>query len=85
MTRALIEELLLFLLPFLLFALWLTARRRTPLSRVHWSGRIPWLVIAGLVLATGWIVWTGLTAERSTGVYVPAHMEKGTFVPGHFE
>ena len=29
MTRVLIEELLLFALPFALFALWLTARRRT--------------------------------------------------------
>ncbi len=82
MTRALSEELLLFLVPFVLFALWLAVRRRTPFARVHWDGHVSWLVIAGLVVALGWLVCTGLTAQRGTGAYVPAHMENGVFVPG---
>ncbi len=85
MSRALTEELLLFLLPFALFALVLTLRRKTPLARVHWDGHVPWLVIAGLACAGGWLVFTGLTAPRGHGDYVPAHMENGVFVPGKLE
>jgi hypothetical protein len=85
MTRAFVEELLLFLLPFALFALWLLLKRRSPLQRVHWDGQVPWLVIGGLALAIGWLAWTGFTAPRGTGAYVPAHMENGTFVPGKLE
>ena len=85
MTRAIIEELLLFLVPFALFALWLIARRRTPLARVHWDGNVSWLVLAGLAVAGVWLVVTGLTAPRGTGPYVPAHMENGRFVPGHID
>lgn len=85
MTRTFIDELLLFFLPFALFALFLVIRRRSPLHAPHWNGQVPWLVIAGLVLALGWVVWTGLTAPRGTGPYVPAHMENGRFVPGRIE
>lgn len=85
MSRALAEELLLFLLPFALFAVVLLLRRKTPLARVHWDGHVPWLVIAGLACAGGWLVYTGLTATRGHGGYVPAHMENGVFVPGRLE
>ncbi|WP_293858683.1 DUF6111 family protein [uncultured Alsobacter sp.] len=85
MNRAFLEELLLFLLPFALFALWLTVMRRSPLRRAHWDGQVPWLVIGGLALAIGWLAWTGFTAPRGKGAYVPAHMENGTFVPGRLE
>lgn len=85
MNRAFLEELLLFLLPFALFALWLMLKRRSPLQRVHWDGQVPWLVIGGLVLAIGWMAWTGFTAPRGKGAYIPAHMENGTFVPGRLE
>jgi len=85
MTRAFAEELLLFLLPFAIFALWLTLLRRSPLSRVHWDGRVPVLVLVGLGLAIGWLAWTGFTAPRGKGAYVPAHMENGVFVPGKLE
>ncbi|MCP8937002.1 DUF6111 family protein [Alsobacter sp. SYSU M60028] len=81
MSRALFEEAILFLLPFALFALWLAVRRRKLFERLHWSGNVSWLTIAGLVLALGWIVYTGLTAPRGHGDYVPAHMENGVFVP----
>jgi hypothetical protein len=82
MTRAVLEEILLFLIPFALYALWLVARRKTPFARVHWDGNVPWLVIAGLAVATGWLLFTGIFAERHLGGYVPAHMENGQLVPG---
>jgi hypothetical protein len=85
MTRAFSEEVLLFLLPFALFAVWLLLRQRTPLKFVHWSGNVPWLVVAGLACAGGWLVYTGFEAPRGHGAYVPAHMENGVFVPGKLE
>ena len=85
MTRAIVEELLLFFVPFVLFALWLAVRRRKPFAWVHWDGNVSWLVISGLVVALGWIVYTGLTAKRGTGAYVPAHMENGVFVPAQIK
>jgi hypothetical protein len=85
MTRAFSEEFLLFLLPFVLFAFWLVLRQRTPLRYVHWQGRVPWLFVAGLICASGWVVYTGLRAPRGHGAYIPAHMENGVFVPGRLE
>ncbi|WP_406854504.1 DUF6111 family protein [Alsobacter sp. KACC 23698] len=85
MTRAFTEEFLLFLVPFALYALWLVARKRTPLARVHWNGKVSWLLLAGLAFASLWLVYTGLSAPRSKGAYVPAHMENGRFVPGRVE
>lgn len=85
MSRAIIEEILLFLIPFALFAAWLAVRRRSPFRRVHWDGHVSWLLIAGMAVAFGWLVYTGLTAPRGTGPYVPAHMENGRFVPGRVE
>jgi hypothetical protein len=82
MTRTLLEEVLLFLIPFALYAGWLLARRKTPLARAHWDGNVSWLVLAGLAIACGWLFYTGIFAERRTGAYVPAHMENGRLVPG---
>ena len=46
---------------------------------------MPWLVLAGLIIAITSFIITGLTAERSTGAYVPTHLEDGRLVPGHFQ
>jgi len=40
---------------------------------------------AGLGIAVGFLVYTGLTAPRETGAFVPPHVENGRVVPGHFE
>lgn len=85
MTRAFFEGLVLFLAPFALFAVYLTARRRNPLTRQAWDGHVPWLVIAGLVFVISSFVYIGLVSERSTGAYVPTHVKDGVLVPGHFE
>lgn len=84
MTRALFEELVLFLAPFALFAVYLLLRRRNPFMRQHWDGHVSWLVIVGLLVVIGGLVYTGLVAERSMGTYVPSHLEDGKLVPGQF-
>ncbi len=84
MLRNLIEEILLFVLPFLVFATWLIATKRNPLDIAHWSGWKFGLAVAGIMLGIASIVAAGLSADRHTGAYVPPHMEGDRLVPGRF-
>lgn len=84
MMRALIEEALLFLLPFALFALYLVLRRKNPMARASWGGHMTWLIVAGLASVVAVLIATALTAERQTGAFEPTHMENGRLVPGQF-
>ena len=85
MIRIAVQELALFLLPFLVFGLGLALRRRNVLHLEAWSGAGLSLAIVGLVLAIGSFVIAGLFGERHTGGYVAPHMENGRPVPGRFE
>jgi hypothetical protein len=84
MIRALSEELILFLIPFALFAAYLLARRRKVLAWASWSDQSLWLVISGLALVIVVLLMTGLTADRQKGGFRPSHMENGRIVPGEF-
>ncbi|MCB8821616.1 DUF6111 family protein [Microvirga rosea] len=85
MTRAFLDELLLFLLPFAVFALYLVILRRNPLAWASWNAHVSWVGIAGLILVIASLVLGGLLAERHTGAFVPTHMENGRVVPGQFK
>lgn len=85
MLRMLIEEFLLFVLPFCLFASYLVIRRRNPFKVESWSGHLFWLSVAGLLFAIASFVYAGLVAERHTGSFVPPHVEGGRLVPGQFD
>jgi Family of unknown function (DUF6111) len=85
MIRPISTEVVLFLIPFAVYALFLLATRRGLLDPVHWPlARLAWLVIAALVLMLGSFVYFatfGGAPPEST--YIPAHVdENGTFVPG---
>jgi hypothetical protein len=84
MTR-LIEEVLLFLVPFTAFAIYLVARRRNPLRWAHWHKEVSWLVIAGLAFVVVSLLATFVLSDRKQGAFVPAHMENGRLVPGQFQ
>lgn len=85
MTRAVVQGLVLFLLPFVLFGAYLVIRRRNPLLWSHWSDQSLWLTIAGLSFVVISLIVTGLVDERQTGTYVPTRVEDGRVIPGHFE
>lgn len=85
MTRAIIQELLLFFLPFAAFALYLLARRRNPLAWSSWSNQSVWLVIAGLGLVIASLLAAGIFNDHQTGAFVPTHIENGKVVPGRFK
>jgi len=85
MTRAVVQGLVLFFLPFVLFGLYLVIRRRNPLLWSHWSDQSLWLTIAGLGFVVISLVATGFLDERETGAYVPSRVENGRVIRGHFE
>lgn len=85
MLRWILQEIGLFGLPFLAFALFLLLTRRPVLAREHWDPQWSRLGFAGLFLVIASLVMTGLTAQRSDEGYVPPHMENGRLVPGRFQ
>ncbi|TVR10517.1 MAG: hypothetical protein EA385_04000 [Salinarimonadaceae bacterium] len=85
MTRALLTELVFFLTPFVVFFIYLALRRRNPLTFSAWEKSIPALALVGAVLVAGSLLWAGITAERSTGSYVPPQVQNGQVEPGRFE
>ena len=86
MWRALTEPVALFLAPFVLYVVYLLALQRHPLKTAHWPNQtVIGLTTAGLAIAVAGMLFFGLTASRNTGGYVPAHVENGRVVPGHFE
>lgn len=85
MLRIIIEELLLFVLPFCAFAAYLVIRQRNPFDVEHWDGHLFWLTVAGLTLGIAVFAYTGWIAPRSQGAYEPPHMENGRLVPGRFK
>jgi hypothetical protein len=86
MWRAAAESIGLFLLPFVLFALYLALRLRYPLALEHWTrGRVATLILAGLAAALIGMIAIVSTSPRGHGVYVPAHVENGVLIQGHIE
>lgn len=86
-----LARLLLFLAPFILFAIWLWVMRRTALG----DGRIPPRVarritasgLALIIVTVFGFVLYGLFGEstRPEGSYVPAKAGDGGIESGHFE
>lgn len=84
MIRVVLEGVLLFLAPFVAFAAVLLLLRRDVSKVESWSPHLIRLVVAGLLLVIGSLVWAGLFAETRTGAFEPAHIEDGRVVPGRF-
>jgi hypothetical protein len=83
MIRRALYEVLLFLLPFALYAIYLRLRRDEEVSQVRTH---PWtlLFVSGLVLVAASLAILGLTeGAGQRGVYVPAKVENGQVTPGH--
>jgi hypothetical protein len=87
MVRQVLVELALFLSPFAVYAAILAFRGREVASGEEWrAAPLAWLAVGGLVLvAIGLAVLAILNDESGQGRYIPAHIDNGTLVPGHFE
>jgi hypothetical protein len=84
MIRPIFTEIALFLVPFLLYAVFLWATRAGVLDPSAWSlGRLAWLVIAALSLMVGSFVYLAQFGGAPPGsTYVPAHVDDGRLKPG---
>jgi hypothetical protein len=82
MTLRTLYVILLFLLPFALYAAYLRFR---PANESEPALTYPWmvLIIAGLSLvAASFVFWGVFENANQRGVYVPPHLEDGRLVPG---
>ena len=87
MIRTGFTELLLFLLPFAVYAAFLFATRSGVLDPKSWPMRhVMLLGIVALLLVIGSFVYLAHFSGTPVGTgYVPAHMEKGRLVPGAYK
>ena len=84
MIRNIVTELVLFLTPFVAYALFLWATRAGVLDVSAWSlPRLMWLASAALVLMIASFVVLAQFSGAPPGLtYIPAHLENGRLVPG---
>jgi len=85
MIRPVVIEIVLFLIPFAVYALFLVAARKGLVDSASWPvAHITWLVIAALTLMLGSFLWfASFGGAPPDSVYIPAHVdENGNFVPG---
>lgn len=85
MIRPVLTEVLLFLMPFVLYAVFLWATKAGVFDPESWPiARIAWLAIAALLLVVGSFIYFAHFGGAPPGsTYIPAHLdEQGRFVPG---
>jgi hypothetical protein len=84
MIRPLLQEVLIFLIPFLIYVVYLVATRAGVLHPQSWPlMRVAWLTIVALVLAiVSLFLLADLSGAPPGSTYVPAHVEGGKLVPG---
>jgi hypothetical protein len=90
MARIILQQVLLFLLPiviYLSYALWQRQRARRAGGEVLGLERGPWfwLIVGGLALSIAGFVVLGLDDHRRPTSYQPAHIENGKIVPGQLK
>ena len=84
MIRPVLSEILLFALPFVLYAVFLWATRAGVMDPESWPvSRLVTLAILSFALVIGsFIYFANYTGAPPGSTYVPAHIEDGKFVPG---
>ncbi|MEO1105285.1 MAG: DUF6111 family protein [Devosia sp.] len=85
MIRVVITQIVLFLLPFVVFLVYRLATRGPAGARFTDLGpaRFTLTLIGGALVVAGFIYFAISGSER-TGVYVPAQYKDGELVPGGF-
>ena len=86
MVRVFLVHLVLFLLPFIGYAVWLWLSKRTN-DPDRWAKRpVAWLTLAGLVLVSSGLVGMASFDHAPDGAsWRPSEMRDGVFIPGRYE
>ena len=84
MIRPALTEILLFVAPFVLYAVFLLATQAGVLDLKSWPlPHVIYLAIVALVLVLGSFLYFAHYSGAPPGsTYIPAHIENGKFVPG---
>jgi hypothetical protein len=84
MIRPAFTEILIFLIPFAVYALFLVATRSGLLIQSSWPVHvIAKLAIGSLLLViVSFVLLAHFSGASPNSTYVPAHIENGKFVPG---
>ncbi|HEY2756187.1 MAG TPA: DUF6111 family protein [Pseudolabrys sp.] len=84
MIRSVLTEVLLFITPFVLYAVFLFATRAGVIDVKSWPlAHVATLAIIALLLVVGSFIYLANYSGAPVGTtYVPAHLENGKFVPG---
>jgi hypothetical protein len=87
MARFIAFNAIFFLLPFAGYAAWLIATRGTAGSATDWPVRtVGYLAITGAaILVASLVAFTTFSGAPPGSRYMPAKIQNGRLVPGHFE
>ena len=85
MIRIIITQIVLFALPFVAFFVYQAVTQGFAAAAVSGTGRTTFtLILLGGLLVIAGFIYFAVSGSQSEGVYVPAHLENGTLVPGGF-
>ena len=84
MIRPAFTEILVFLIPFAVYALFLLATRSGLLLQSSWPVHVLAKLVLGslLLVIVSFILLAHFSGGAPHSTYVPAHIEDGKFVPG---
>ncbi len=86
MIRVVIENLLLFLLPTLIYVIYVAVTRDDRHKGILDEAPLVWLMIAGCALVVIVLASFGSDTRGKPGqIYVPPSMKDGRIEPGHLE
>jgi hypothetical protein len=84
MIRPAFTEILVFLIPFAVYALFLLATRSGLLLQTSWPAHVVAKLVLGalLMVIASFILLAHFSGAPPNSTYIPAHIENGKFVPG---
>jgi Family of unknown function (DUF6111) len=84
MIRPAFTEILVFLIPFAVYALFLLATRSGLMLQSSWPVHIIAKLVLGslLLVIVSFILLAHFSGAAPNSTYIPAHIENGKFVPG---
>jgi hypothetical protein len=84
MIRPAFTEILVFLIPFAVYALFLLATRSGLLLHSSWPVHVIAKLVLGalLLVVASFILLAHFSGAPPHSTYIPAHIENGKFVPG---
>ncbi len=84
MIRPAFTEILVFLIPFAVYALFLLATRSGLMLQSSWPVHVIAKLVLGslLLVIVSFILLAHFSGASPNSTYIPAHIENGKFVPG---